>query len=40
MSNGILEPQFPKGNTISMTVKQNISLTLEDFYIILIVNII
>lgn len=23
MSNGLLEPQFPKGNTVSMTVKQN-----------------
>lgn len=23
MSNGILKPQFPKGNTVSMTVKQN-----------------
>lgn len=23
MSNGILKPQFPKGNMVSMTVKQN-----------------
>lgn len=23
MTSGILEPQFPKGNTVSMTVKQN-----------------